>query len=561
MSDDLLQRRIDAARSHLENSLDPAPPDLGGVRRRERSRHRSLVAVFGAALVAVGAIAFASQPDDGPSVVAGPAGGGNADLLAAGATRQMSTSPLVGRSTMASVWTGTEMLIWGGETPRGPLDDGAGYDPRSDSWRMLAKSPLDARNAPASVWTGSEMLLWGGHTQGVDHRDGAAFDPATNAWRSIDDAPIISAGRPIAVWTGKEMIVLAGSNSRHAAAYDPAADTWRTLPDLPAQLQAPTPVAVWTGSKVVAVGGTPTSSAEVYSLDPIGGTWVAVLSLPASQIRLAWTGERLLAIAGGATFWMDPSTGRWDEVARAPDEGTAADSDAFWTGGEALLSAGGDDAVLIDPVRGTWTGTVDEGDKRVQSASVWADGVLLAWGGFPDRADGLVLRPRDLGEPAPGPATVRTTQVGGTPLRECAGSKRPPPGPGVSFEVIGQIGNNWQLVVGADGVSVKLSVTLALGTKVSDLRFEIAPDGAPWPGSAIRRIGVTEPLPVGPKELTVRWDGRDDEGKRAPAGLYQLYATFTTSGQREVTCTDGHGRGIEPFESTSGAGLGTFRVE
>lgn len=140
-------------------------------------------------------------------MVAGPAPSGSAaaayandDLLAPGQVHLMAPSPLQGRSTAASVWTGAEMLVWGGEGGGGFLDDGAGYDPRGDSWRTLPPGPLSARNAPAAVWTGTEMIQWGGHSRGVDHADGAVFDPVEGTWRSTADAPIRSAGGPTAVW-------------------------------------------------------------------------------------------------------------------------------------------------------------------------------------------------------------------------------------------------------------------------------------------------------------------------------------------------------------------------
>src|ERR1700745_3750262 len=71
-----------------------------------------------------------------------------------------------------AVWTGTEMIVWGGDNGlgrvftgklAGVLNDGARYNPGSDSW-----SPISNSNAPTSregataVWTGTEMIVWGG---------------------------------------------------------------------------------------------------------------------------------------------------------------------------------------------------------------------------------------------------------------------------------------------------------------------------------------------------------------------------------------------------------------
>src|SRR5262249_52796672 len=62
-----------------------------------------------------------------------------------------------------AVWTGSEMIVWGGGTAGSLLDTGGRYDPITDS--LLATSTTDAPEARAyhtAVWTGSEMIVWGG---------------------------------------------------------------------------------------------------------------------------------------------------------------------------------------------------------------------------------------------------------------------------------------------------------------------------------------------------------------------------------------------------------------
>ncbi|MEZ5231368.1 MAG: kelch repeat-containing protein [Acidimicrobiales bacterium] len=63
----------------------------------------------------------------------------------------MATAPIAGRSGAAVVWTGDELLIWGGYVYDGrerPLDDGAAYDPITDSWRTLPAAPIAGRAYP-----------------------------------------------------------------------------------------------------------------------------------------------------------------------------------------------------------------------------------------------------------------------------------------------------------------------------------------------------------------------------------------------------------------------------
>lgn len=82
-----------------------------------------------------------------------------------------------GRAHAAAVWTGRRLLVWGGETgsPRAFVTPphGLAYDPRADRWSPLPQAPLRGRVDPLAVWTGHEMIVWGG----AGHADGAAFTP------------------------------------------------------------------------------------------------------------------------------------------------------------------------------------------------------------------------------------------------------------------------------------------------------------------------------------------------------------------------------------------------
>ena len=62
-----------------------------------------------------------------------------------------------------AVWTGTEMIIWGGVFDTTGASAGGRYNPATDSW-----TPTSTINAPSgredhtAVWTGTEMIVWGG---------------------------------------------------------------------------------------------------------------------------------------------------------------------------------------------------------------------------------------------------------------------------------------------------------------------------------------------------------------------------------------------------------------
>jgi N-acetylneuraminic acid mutarotase len=88
-------------------------------------------------------------------------------------------------------WTGTQMIGWGGGCCGGAESTGAVYTPATNSWRRLPRSPLSARHTTA-VWTGTELIIAGGEGPDLEmspiYDDAAAYDPATRTWRDRSDA-------------------------------------------------------------------------------------------------------------------------------------------------------------------------------------------------------------------------------------------------------------------------------------------------------------------------------------------------------------------------------------
>jgi N-acetylneuraminic acid mutarotase len=110
-----------------------------------------------------------------------PFGDGAAYDPATDRWRPLPATTLAPRSGAAAVWTGKDMIVWGGvgapppagglapldqvlqlQTSQTPLNDGAVYDPASDSWRPLESVKLLGRAFPIAVWDGKGMIVWGG---------------------------------------------------------------------------------------------------------------------------------------------------------------------------------------------------------------------------------------------------------------------------------------------------------------------------------------------------------------------------------------------------------------
>lgn len=245
----------------------------------------------------------------------------------------------------ASVWTGAEVLSWGGlvldpDRPRttpGPPDsgtpedpnptrlrDGLAYDPAEDTWTRIPPAPIPALWDTVGAWTGEELLIWGDHRE----RDrptrtiesvGAAYSHERDEWRHLPTPPEGPSYRK-ALWTGDRLVLMGAapdfSGRAAAAAYDPDADAWSRLPDSPGgRFDWPRPV--WTGDEllVLSTGGklaaySPGSDSwDLRSLSPLGYR---------SSPMVRWTGERMIVLGGSEPTGTDILERRWDGAAYDP---------------------------------------------------------------------------------------------------------------------------------------------------------------------------------------------------------------------------------------------------
>src|SRR5205807_2527299 len=109
-----------------------------------------------------------------------------------------------------AVWTGSEMIVWGGYGGSS-LNTGGRYNPSTDSWTATSTTNAPAaRYGHTAVWTGSQMIVWGG-TGGLP--TGGRYNPSTDSWTatSTANAPTDRFWHT-AVWTGSQMIVWGGYN-------------------------------------------------------------------------------------------------------------------------------------------------------------------------------------------------------------------------------------------------------------------------------------------------------------------------------------------------------------
>ncbi|NRQ39067.1 hypothetical protein HII36_45685 [Nonomuraea sp. NN258] len=106
----------------------------------------------------------------------------------------LSDAALAPRSHHTAVWTGTQMLVWGGDDGRRTFGDGAAYDPSRNMWPHLPRAPIQPRSHHSAAWTGKEMIIWGGTAKPTETGitplgDAAAYNPASGRWRTIAQSP------------------------------------------------------------------------------------------------------------------------------------------------------------------------------------------------------------------------------------------------------------------------------------------------------------------------------------------------------------------------------------
>lgn len=253
-----------------------------------------------------------------------------------------SSSGLSPRYGAIGLWTGTEFLVWGGrvgtQITTGDFNNGALYSPSSRSWRPVPPSPIGARSDDAAfVWTGSELLVWGGRSSSSEL--GAAFNVAQGAWRLLPAAPIASRFSAASSWTGSELILWGGAaagpsgglqNYDDGAAYNPTSDNWRRISQSPLGGRATS--ATWSGTEMFVIGGAvPLRAGSGFfvasdgaAYDPLTDKWRKISDGPSYPGGgLAWLGNSLfVAIGKGYAFLFDPSRNAWKTLERTTyDEG------------------------------------------------------------------------------------------------------------------------------------------------------------------------------------------------------------------------------------------------
>ena len=289
--------------------------------------------------------------------------------------------PLSFRAYPDVLWTGTEMIVWGGRfegIPRPGLVDGAAYAPDSDEWRRLAAARLPEGTPTRAVWADDQMIV-------VSPEATLAYDPEADTWTEVGpgQAPPTTPGRM--VWTG-DAVCLWGAE---LACLDLASGEWIRLPEPPFQVghqQWARGLTLFEGD-LLAVGTPGTCKGLSLALWE-GENW---LTLPAPDFRgqaLAdcVTPRQVVVVGDSILAWYDgfeavaltAGSSEWVSMGQPSLEGTEGASGAVVLGDRVLIPEYGE-AALYDPAAGTWSRVRLPG-WGTDWEMIWTGEEVLMWG-------------------------------------------------------------------------------------------------------------------------------------------------------------------------------------
>jgi N-acetylneuraminic acid mutarotase len=309
------------------------------------------------------------------------------------------TNAPVARYLHTAVWTGSEMIVWGGRPGAHYLNTGGRYSPATDSWTATSTTNAAPRAGHTAVWTGSEMIVWGGFDAGGYSNTGGRYNPTTDSWitTSLINAPSPRASHT-AVWTGSEMIVWGGTTDSTGGRYNPNTDSWTATSTTNAAARAGH-TAVWTGSEMIVWGGANRLALNTGGrYNPSTDSWTATSTANAPSPRnshtAVWTGSEMIVWGGSHRVGLrtggryNPSTDSWTATSTTNAPTSRYNHTAVWTGTEMIIWGGftgvyRDTGWRYDPSTDTWraTSTTDAPTGRSYHTAVWIGSEMIVWGG------------------------------------------------------------------------------------------------------------------------------------------------------------------------------------
>jgi N-acetylneuraminic acid mutarotase len=319
-----------------------------------------------------------------------------------------------GRVYHSAVWTGTEMIVWGGENYPFVLNTGGRYNPSTDSWTATSTTSAPSRRYKhTAVWTGTEMIVWGGTDFESDLDTGGQYNPGTDTWTPTATRINLPSGREghTAVWTGSQMIIWGGAYHgvgppvyfNTGGRYDPSTNSWTatSTPSAPSGREFHT--AVWTVNEMIIWGGESFGSYLNTGgrYNPTTDTWAATSTSNAPSPRSlhtgVWTATEMIVWGGSNSGGYlntggryNPGTDTWTATSTINTPSARQFHASVWCGSEMIIWGGGFPVLntggRYNPAADNWaaTSTTSAPIGRALHTAVWTGSEMIVWGGEDD---------------------------------------------------------------------------------------------------------------------------------------------------------------------------------
>lgn len=372
--------------------------------RRRRAVVTSLAVCSVLLSTMLGIVWILGRDDGGPANVTASAPDGSAEshpslsipasAAVQAAWQELAPGPLGERIEYSAAWTGRELIVWGGwsgTTTHELHADGAAFNPATNTWRMLPAAPGAGRAGAATVWTGSELLILGGETAGGRVADGLSFDPATDTWEQLPSGPLTEPTVKASVWTGSEAVILATTPDEtiQVVSYAPQSRTWSALPTPATPVNRSVGLTVSNG-RILLFGGVvdelgataPSGEFALQELDAESGRWQSVtkIGVAAQGADVGVTDGGLAVVDYRLKALTSQDSGRtWQPIGDMPVAPMECTPQTTSTSHGLFVWKCGQAAVLTDSA--TWVPVTPEAlpEGILDATVVWSGEQVLIW--------------------------------------------------------------------------------------------------------------------------------------------------------------------------------------
>ena len=298
--------------------------------------------------------------------------------------------PLSRRLAADLVWTGEEMIVWGGrESPDQPNDliDGAAFDPETDEWRLLASPPILRESLQTkAIWADDEMIV-------VSPIGTYGYDPDRDEWRLAGEGVQPPASNDRIRYLDGRLFVWDRISKINVL--DLGSGLWR-------QIESPPPSRTEDGlsgffgslrvldSRLIAITVAGGRCEGKSHWERHGDQWAALpdVSLATSEYADCSLANQAGSASGELVIWdhlghptmaYSTSRGGWRELAPIPLDGAEGPSGPLRMGDNHFLVPRWGEAAIFDGEAGEWVhvGLPGQGSD---AEMVWTGQEILAWG-------------------------------------------------------------------------------------------------------------------------------------------------------------------------------------